>query len=110
MKKIKKHNEISSKLINLLELSSKTSGEVSRQYWYLLEELSKETPIAPISQLFSEYDLVDYNIFEAYLKDEVQLFKDFMLASRMKSAFPTIMKIMRTIVQEDQFFLPEEVK
>jgi hypothetical protein len=100
MKKIKKHNEISSKLINLLELSSKTSGEVPRQYWYLLEELSKETPI---SQLFSSYDLVDYNIFEAY-------FKDFMLASRMKSAFPTIMKIMRTIVQEDQFFLPEEIK
>ena len=78
-----------------------------RQYWYLLEELRKETPI---SQLFSSYDLVDYNIFEAYLKDEVQLFKDFMLASRMKSGFPTIMKIMRTIIQEDQFFLPEEVK
>ena len=33
-----------------------------------------------------------------------------MLASRMKSAFPTIMKIMRTILQEDQFFPPEEVK
>ena len=76
------------------------------QYWYLLEELSKETPI---SQLFSSYDQVDCNIFEVYLRDEVQLFKDFMLASRIKSAFPTIMKIMRTIVQEDQLFLPEEV-
>ena len=47
------------------------------QYWYLLEELSKETPI---SQLFSSYDQVDYNIFEAYLRNEVKIFSDFMLA------------------------------
>ena len=49
---------------------------------------------------------LDYNNFEAYFRDEVQLFKDFMLASRIKSAFPIII----TIVQEDQLFIPGEEK
>ena len=95
------------KITSLLHRLNSKNKCLPKEYFLLLSELGKCTPI---SVLFPSHDTLEYKLLEMYLAQEFDVFSDYKTTKVITNSFPLVTKICKRILKyENLTFLPEDV-
>ena len=95
------------KITSLLHRLNNKNKCLPKEYFLLLSELGKCTPI---SVLLPSDDDLEYKLLEMYLAQEFDVFSEYKTTKVMTNSFPVVTKICQKVLKyENLKFLPEDV-